>query len=70
MPGELQYSSFKSPCYQCQDRHPLCHAECERYKTAKAEHEKRCEKVNGRNNKETVIVDYIQARKQRGKRKR
>lgn len=64
MAGELQYSSFKSPCYKCSERYPLCHADCEKYKKAKEEHEARCRKVNDRNNAETVIVDYIQARKQ------
>lgn len=65
MPGELQYSSFKSPCYKCTERHPLCHAECVKYRAAKEEHEARCKKVNDRNNAETVIVDYIQSRKQK-----
>ena len=27
----------KTPCKDCEERHPLCHAECERYMAYKAE---------------------------------
>ena len=30
---------MKMPCYKCPDRHPLCHAGCEKYAELKDERE-------------------------------
>lgn len=37
-------SSIKC-CYKCEDRHPGCHSECERYKQEREQYEKQKEIV-------------------------
>ena len=31
---------MKAPCYQCPDRHVLCHSECEKYIAFRAERDR------------------------------
>ena len=47
------YAEQQSPCWECPERHPLCHAECEKYQAYAAErarvnHQKALKyKING-----------------------
>ena len=41
----------KNPCYMCEDRYGGCHAECEKYKEWKENHEKNRENIQAEKNK-------------------
>ena len=33
---------MEAPCKECADRRPLCHSECEAYRTFRAEKDRQC----------------------------
>lgn len=50
---------MKNTCYNCPDRHELCWNTCERYKAAKAEHERISENARKIKAIEQAIRDVL-----------
>ncbi len=63
---------MKAPCYQCPDRHELCHAECEKYKEYRAWCDeqmrlRRIESANGHSYHVDKLMRKILNREKRGR---
>jgi hypothetical protein len=59
-------------CYKCQDRKPLCHSSCEKYKAWKEAHEAKKEAIktekDKRNELDSVAIEArIKAKRRAGK---
>lgn len=59
-------------CYKCQDRKPLCHSSCEKYKAWKEAHEAKKEAIktekDKRNEFDSVAIEArIKAKRRAGK---
>lgn len=47
-----------SPCRYCEERHPLCHDTCEKYKTYTLEQEERKAIIRKAKKERSLIDDY------------
>ena len=58
-----------SPCRDCKERHIGCHAECEKYITAKAEHDQVIRQRMKINDINAYVSDCVRKNKKRRKKK-
>lgn len=49
---------MKTPCYQCQERHPVCHDNCQKYQEYHREREAICEERKRQNEKFTLGMKW------------
>lgn len=73
--GRMQYFvPFKeNPCTpNCSERHVGCHAECERYLTARAKRIEKTETIKKKRAEEAIVSDFeiIEVSKNTGKKRR
>lgn len=66
---------MNAPCYQCPERHELCHATCEKYQTYNAEQERIREERRAQRDatdiRNSIVLkryrEILNAKKRRGK---
>lgn len=49
----------KCPCKDCSDRHASCHADCDKYKSWRAEYDALKAEAQPKTNAEKNYVDYV-----------
>lgn len=55
----------KDSCYQCPDRHFLCHADCEKHARREARRQAEKEERNKRREVDNFLIDSIHKEKKR-----
>lgn len=55
----VQRTRDNVPCHRCEERHPGCHAECEKYKAYKERHNEQKEQIDREKRAETNYTAYM-----------
>ncbi len=48
----------KPPCFGCNERHEICHSNCDKYKAWKIDHDKKSEKIRKARIADTIADQY------------
>lgn len=61
---------YKSPCYKCEDRHPLCHCACDKYLKYRSQVDKWHDDVESEKDFKKYNSDKIEKAKAKATKKR